>query len=82
MNIGKATSIFKDIASDKFTVPEKLQAIRKVLNMPTHNSISKEEILNALDWLWDKHCKIEIEIVTEEEEKKRLGWTSDDERRR
>lgn len=65
MNIGKATSIFKNITSDKFTVTEKIQAIREVLNMPTHNSISKEQILFALDWLWSKHCKIEIEIVTE-----------------
>ena len=70
MNIGKATSIFKDIASDKFTVTEKLQAIRKVLYMPTHNGISKEQILNALDWLLDQHCKIEIVIVTEEEKKR------------
>jgi len=79
MNIGKATSIFKNITSEEFTVTEKLQAIRKVLNMPTHNGISKEQILNALDWLLDQHCKIEIEIVTEEE---RLGWTNDDERKR
>ncbi len=79
MNIGKATSIFKDIANEEFAVTEKLQAIRKVLNMPTHNGISKEQILNALDWLWSQHCKIKIEIVTEEE---RLGQTNDDERKR
>lgn len=77
MNIGKATSIFKNITSDKFTVTEKIQAIREVLNMPTHNSISKEQILFALDWLWSQHCKIEIEIVTEEE-----GSGNDDERKR
>ena len=67
MNIGKATSIFKNITSEEFTVTEKLQAIREVLNMPTHNGISKEQILLALDWLWSQHCKIEIEIVIEEE---------------
>ena len=65
MNIGKASTIFKNITSEEFTVIEKIQAIRKVLNMPTHNGISKEEILNALDWLWNQHCKIDIEIVTE-----------------
>ena len=82
MNIGKATSIFKNITSEEFSGTEKIQAIREVLNMPTHNGISKEQILFVLDWLWNQHCMIEIEIVTEEEAKKRLGWTSDDERRR
>jgi len=66
MNSGKATAIFKNITSEEFTVTEKIQAIREVLNMPTHNGISKEQILNALDWLWDKRCEIEAELVTEE----------------
>ena len=45
MNIGKACGIFKQIESDKYTDIEKTIAIDSVLNMETHNGVTKDEIL-------------------------------------
>lgn len=52
MGLAKAVKIFKDINSAETTVEEKRLAIRKVLDMETHNGITKEDLLNALNWLW------------------------------
>lgn len=52
MNIGKANAIFENIESDRYTEEEKLIAIKMVLNMPTHNGIKKDTILNAFRWLY------------------------------
>lgn len=51
MNNGKAVAIFKNINSDDYTEEEKIIAIGTVLNMETYNSISKNTILDAFDWL-------------------------------
>lgn len=61
MNIGKANAVFENIASDRYTDDEKLIAIETVLDMSTHNGITKDTILNALKWLWN----YTIEEVTE-----------------
>ena len=53
MNIGKATAIFQQIRSEKYSEYEKLVAIKKTLDMPTHNSITKNEILDAFRWMWE-----------------------------
>lgn len=50
MNIGKACGIFKQIESDKYTDIEKTIAIDSVLNMETHNGVTKDEILRAFKW--------------------------------
>lgn len=55
MRIGEAYSIFENIDSDKYTVEEKGLAIRMVLNMETHNSITKKMLMDALKWLWNEH---------------------------
>lgn len=52
MNIGKACAIFMQIDSDKYTEEEKLVAIHEVLQMPTHNSITKDKILKAFRWFF------------------------------
>ena len=53
MGIGKNYAIFKfQMNSDKYTEQEKLQAIKSVLEMPTHNGITKDEILAAFAWLF------------------------------
>lgn len=52
MNLGEATAIFCNIHLSERTVEEKKQAIRIVLDMETHNGITKQEVLNALDWLY------------------------------
>lgn len=53
MNIGKACAIFDQIKSDKYDEQEKLRAIQAVLDMPTHNGITKDEILAAFRWFWN-----------------------------
>jgi hypothetical protein len=61
MKIGKAVSIFMQIESDKYTEDEKALAIYRVLRMPTHNSITKDSILKAAHYLWNKLYEIEEE---------------------
>lgn len=53
MNIGKACAIFKQIDNEKYTEQEKLNAVKLVIGMPTHNGITKDEILNAFRWFFD-----------------------------
>ncbi len=53
MNIGKACAIFDQINSDKYTEQEKLNAIKQVIEMPTHNGVTKDTILNAFRWFFD-----------------------------
>lgn len=51
MNIGRACGIFKNINGD-YSDEEKLEAIRLVIDMETHNGITKVNMLCALNWLW------------------------------
>ena len=55
MNIGIAISIFEDIESEEYTEEQKAIAIRKVLDMPTKNSITKDQICTVLNWLWKQN---------------------------
>ena len=50
MNIGKACAIFEQIDSNKYTDAEKLEAVREVVEMPTHNGITKDKMLAVLRW--------------------------------
>ena len=52
MSTGKAIAIVKNIQSTDFTDKEKALAIYVVMNMPTHMSITKDELINAIKWLW------------------------------
>ena len=54
MNIGKARALFEQIAGREYrgsTVGEYLEAVRIILNMETHNSISKKMIISVCKWL-------------------------------
>lgn len=54
MNIGKARALFEQVASGEYhgsTVGEYLEAVRIVLDMETHNSISKKMIISVCKWL-------------------------------
>lgn len=51
MTIGKAAAIFSDIESGKFADEEKAEAIYIILEMPTHNGISKNGMLKVIEWL-------------------------------
>ena len=62
MNIGKAVAIFRDIFRPGLTDIERGEAIKKVLDMETHNSITKAEMLQVIRYLWN--------MVYEEEDKK------------
>lgn len=53
MELGKAIAIFKNLYSEKYSDDEKAEAIRRVIDMETHNSITKAEMLYALNWLWE-----------------------------
>lgn len=50
--IGKAMAICQEINSDRFTDEQKATAIYLVMNMPTHNSFTKEKMLEVIKWLW------------------------------
>ena len=54
MNIGKARALFEQVASREYhgsTVGEYLEAVKIVLDMETHNSISKKMIISVCKWL-------------------------------
>ena len=61
MNIGKACAIFAQINSDKYTEDEKAIAIYDVLQMPTHNGITKDQILAVAKYLFEKIYEVEDE---------------------
>ena len=65
MSTGKAIAIVKNIESTDFTDKEKALAIYVVMNMPTHMSITKDELINAIKWLW--HYSWEYEEMVGEE---------------
>ena len=56
MNIGKARALFEQVASGEYhgsTVGEYLEAVKIILDMETHNSISKKMIISVCKWLVD-----------------------------
>ena len=59
MKIGRAIYIFEHIDSLEFSDWEKVKAIWLVLNMPTHNSITKDNILKAFKWLFLQFYDVE-----------------------
>ena len=52
MNIGRAVGIVKQILSEHYTDNEKALAIYQVMNMPTLNSVTKDELVKVTYWLW------------------------------
>ena len=61
MNLGRAIAIFENIKNDVDSLEAKGFAIRKVLDMETHNSIKKQSMLNVIDWMWNQMFEIEQE---------------------
>lgn len=59
MKTATACAIFDNIESDAFSDIEKGGAIHDVLQMPTHNSITKESMLNVIAWLWNQVFEME-----------------------
>ena len=54
MTTGLAILIFSDIKNPVFAEKEKALAIYKVLGMPTHNGVTKDKMLEVIQWLWDQ----------------------------
>jgi hypothetical protein len=68
MNNGEAYAIFKQIYSDKYTSDEKREAIQRVLEMETHNGITKDELLAAFRWYRDDvECYLTERDMAEEQ---------------
>ncbi len=59
MNIGKACAIFKNINANNISDDDKALAIYTVMNMPTHNGITKADFLEVVKWLWNKDYEME-----------------------
>lgn len=55
MNKRTAVAIFKDIHSDETDVEDKITAIQDVIGMETHNSVTKNDMLEALRWLMEEY---------------------------
>lgn len=54
MNIGTARAIFENLNDINVTIEEKGVAIRQIIDMETHNSITKNQLVKAMDWLWNQ----------------------------
>lgn len=53
ISLGEACAIVKyQLDDDSIAIPSKVLAIAKVAEMETHNSITKEELVGALRWLF------------------------------
>lgn len=51
MTFGGAYAIFKDIENPDISAEEKGTAILKIINMETHNSVTKAMMLKVIRWL-------------------------------
>lgn len=52
MNIGEARAIFNNLYDCQRPIEDKGLAIRMVIDMETHNSVTKCQMLKALNWMW------------------------------
>lgn len=59
LNKDEAYMIFNDIENDKYSENEKIIAVYVIMNMETHNSITKADMLNAVRWMWNLHYEVE-----------------------
>lgn len=53
VSLGEAVSIVKyKLDDDSISIPSKVLAIQAVAEMETHNSITKNDLVDALRWLF------------------------------
>lgn len=56
INLGDAWLIVKErLDDDTIALPSKVLAIEKISRMETHNSITKDDLVHALRWLFDHY---------------------------
>lgn len=58
---GKVGEILNDINSPDYSPEEKGEAIRHVLDLATHNGITKKQLVEWCDWLWNMVFELEKE---------------------
>lgn len=61
MNIGTARAIFDNLNNCNQPMEVKGLAIRKVIDMETHNSITKCQMLKAMNWMWEQIFELKQE---------------------
>ena len=59
MNKGRALAIFENIENASVSIEEKGLAIYIVMNMATHNSVTKASMLKVIRWLLDRAFEID-----------------------
>lgn len=56
VSLGTSIEIVKyRLDDDSILIPTKVLAIENVANMETHNSVTKDELIHALRWLFDHY---------------------------
>ena len=56
VSLGMAIYIVKEcLNDDTIPIPNKVIAIAKVAEMETHNSVTKDELVRALRWLFEHY---------------------------
>lgn len=55
MTKAKVKEILNNISSDEIDPEDKILAIEEVVEMETHNSITKKQMVDALDWLINEY---------------------------
>lgn len=56
VSLSQAHSIFKErLDDDSIPIDTRTIAVRQVAQMETHNSITKDELVGALRWIFDHY---------------------------
>lgn len=58
MNIGKSIAICLQIENENYTEEEKALAIYNLLQMPTHNGITKDSLLKIILYMFNQLYEI------------------------
>ena len=61
MDKGTAVAIFKNLFDSRYSIAEKGAAIRTVIDMETHNSITKCQMLVCINWMWEQLFELKQE---------------------
>ena len=59
MSIEQARAIFENLEEPNCMIECKGLAIRTILDMATHNSVTKKQLLKAMDWMWNQMFEME-----------------------
>ena len=61
MTYGHAIAVIKSLNSPdpEADVMEKAEAIHKILSMETINSVTKQDLLRCVKWLWNRCFELE-----------------------